>query len=321
MKRLPRAACSRLENLTLGSDIRTHEKERGREAKESCQGMILSGRGEERKSSKRADNPARRGNPLFNLINEVASLRSSTRRRLTMAAIYCFELIQCWKLQRGEQVGAKAVRVAIERIFIRLFAVEGDLGIVGYVVTIDTFGFVIKIVFVNSPIVFVSLRDRGRQPSISIFASRALCFSARDIYIRLFIYLFFLFFVRRVHSRDPFFAKNFNQYVLGRTGENEKLSRHGKNVIPRLQFRGGRERGICLIVRVSFQNIGRTNNKRKSIFSLLRFFFQLPSSKLYDAPIFISKRRERFKGCDATRVIYNRQKYFRRAKGNAYTII
>lgn len=43
-----------------------------------------------------------------------------------------------------------------------LFAVEGDLGIVGYVVTIDTFGFVIKIVFVNSPIVFVSLRDRGR---------------------------------------------------------------------------------------------------------------------------------------------------------------
>lgn len=34
-----------------------------------------------------------------------------------------------------------------------LFAVEGDLGIVGYVVTIDTFGFVIKIVFVNSPIV------------------------------------------------------------------------------------------------------------------------------------------------------------------------
>lgn len=30
MKRLPRAACSRLENLTLCSDIRTHEKERER---------------------------------------------------------------------------------------------------------------------------------------------------------------------------------------------------------------------------------------------------------------------------------------------------
>lgn len=239
-----------------------------------------------------------------------------------MAAIYCFELIQCWKLQRGEQVGAKAVRVAIERIFIRLFAVEGDLGIVGYVVTIDTFGFVIKIVFVNSPIVLYPCEIEEGSPLFHDFCfSCLLLFRSRYIYSTFYLFFFFLFFVRRVHSRDPFFAKNFNQYVLGRTGENEKLSRHGKNVIPRLQFRGGRERGICLIVRVSFQNIGRTNNKRKSIFSLLRFFFQLPSSKLYDAPIFISKRRERFKGCDATRVIYNRQKYFRRAKGNAYTII
>lgn len=77
-----------------------------------------------------------------------------------------------------------------------LFAVEGDLGIVGYVVTIDTFGFVIKIVFVNSPIVLYPCEiEEGLALYFTIFASRAFCFSARDIYIRLFIYFFFFCFL------------------------------------------------------------------------------------------------------------------------------
>lgn len=108
-------------------------------------------------------------------------------------------------------MGAKAVRVAIERIFIRLFAVEGDLGIVGYVVTIDTFGFVIKIVFVNSPIVLYPCEIEEGSPLFHDFCfSCLLLFRSRYIYSTFYLFFFFLFFVRRVHSRDPFFAKNFN---------------------------------------------------------------------------------------------------------------
>lgn len=89
---LKQAACSRLENLTLGY---TDSREREERERERGERSVLGRKGKARRG---LAHPALRGNPLFNLINEVASLRSSTRRRLTMAAIYCFELIQCWKL-------------------------------------------------------------------------------------------------------------------------------------------------------------------------------------------------------------------------------
>lgn len=88
---LKQAACSRLENLTLGL-----ARKRGKRERERGERSVLGRKGKARRGL--IAHPALRGNPLFNLINEVASLRSSTRRRLTMAAIYCFELIQCWKL-------------------------------------------------------------------------------------------------------------------------------------------------------------------------------------------------------------------------------
>ena len=90
---LKQAACSRLENLTLGY---TDSREREERERERGERSVLRRKGKARRGL--IAHPALRGNPLFNLINEVASLRSSTRRRLTMAAIYCFELIQCWKL-------------------------------------------------------------------------------------------------------------------------------------------------------------------------------------------------------------------------------
>lgn len=70
MKRLLRAACSRVENLTLA-----RERERG--AKEARWGMILSGGRKGKARGGLIAHPARRGNPLFNLINEVASLREA----------------------------------------------------------------------------------------------------------------------------------------------------------------------------------------------------------------------------------------------------
>lgn len=89
-------------------------------------------------------------------------------------------------------MGAKAVRVAIERIFIRLFAVEGDLGIVGYVVTIDTFGFVIKIVFVNSPIVLYPCEIE--EGSLLFLFLRLVPFAfPLAIYIFDFLFIFFFF--------------------------------------------------------------------------------------------------------------------------------
>ena len=91
-------------------------------------------------------------------------------------------------------MGAKAVRVAIERIFIRLFAVEGDLGIVGYVVTIDTFGFVIKIVFVNSPIVLYPCEIEEGSPLFHDFCfSCLLLFRSRYIYSSFYLFFFFCF--------------------------------------------------------------------------------------------------------------------------------
>lgn len=92
-KFLKQAACSRLENLTLGY---TDSREREERERERGERSVLGRKGKARRGL--IAHPALRGNPLFNLINEVASLRSSTWRRLTMAAIYCFELIQCWKL-------------------------------------------------------------------------------------------------------------------------------------------------------------------------------------------------------------------------------
>lgn len=74
MKRLPRTACSRLENLTLGIYGLTRkrgksEKERGRERERGERSVLGNDferkSGEERKSSKRADSPSsQEGKPI-----------------------------------------------------------------------------------------------------------------------------------------------------------------------------------------------------------------------------------------------------------------
>lgn len=105
-------------------------------------------------------------------------------------------------------MGAKAVRVAIERIFIRLFAVEGDLGIVGYVVTIDTFGFVIKIVFVNSPIVLYPCEIE--EGSLLFLFLRLVPFAfPLAIYIFDFLFIFFFVFCSTSALPRPFLREEF----------------------------------------------------------------------------------------------------------------
>ena len=107
-------------------------------------------------------------------------------------------------------MGAKAVRVAIERIFIRLFAVEGDLGIVGYVVTIDTFGFVIKIVFVNSPIVLYPCEIEEGSPLFHDFCfSCLLLFRSRYIYSTFYLFFFFFVFCSTSALPRPFLREEF----------------------------------------------------------------------------------------------------------------